>query len=68
MLPIATTDHALLSSRHQSVLETFLGFRKLPHSCTATEGMCHSSTRPPNVQVYHCTWSVTRLDRGLPMC
>jgi len=21
-------------------------------------GMCHSSTRPPNVQVCHCTWSV----------
>ena len=32
--------------------------QKLPHSCTVTQGMCHSSTRPPNVQVCHCTWSV----------
>ena len=41
--PITTTDHAQLSGRHQAVLVMFLGFRKLPHSCTATEEMCHSS-------------------------
>jgi len=37
--------------------------QKLPHSCTVTQGMCHSSTHPPNVQVCHCTWSVLP---GLP--
>ena len=44
------------SNRHQAVLAMFLGFRKLIHSCT--EGICHSSTRPPNIQVCHYTWSV----------
>jgi len=33
-----------LSARHQTVLATFLGFKKPLYSCT--EGMCHSSTRP----------------------
>jgi len=33
-----------LSARHQTVLATFLGIRKLLYSCT--EGMCHSSTHP----------------------
>jgi len=32
-----------LSARHQTVLMTFLGFRKLLYSCT--EGMFYSSTR-----------------------
>jgi len=35
----------------QTVLETFLGFRKPLNSCT--EGMCHSSTRPGTS--YHMT-------------
>jgi len=33
-----------VSAQHQTVLATFLGFRKLLYSCT--EGMCHSSTHP----------------------
>jgi len=33
-----------LSAPHQTVLEMFLGYRKLLYSCT--ERMCHSSTRP----------------------
>jgi len=33
-----------LSTRHQTVLVTFLGFRKSPYSCI--EGMRHSSTCP----------------------
>jgi len=33
-----------LSAWHQTVLATFLGFRKPLYSCT--EGICHSSTRP----------------------
>jgi len=33
-----------LSAQHQTVLVTFLGFRKPLYSCT--EWMCHSSTRP----------------------
>jgi len=40
-----------LSVRHQTVLATFLGFRKLLYSCT--KGMCHSSTRPGTS--YHMT-------------
>jgi len=40
-----------LSARHQTVLPTFLGFRKPLYSCT--EGMCHSSTRPG--ASYHVT-------------
>jgi len=59
----ATTDYARLSSQHQAVLAMFLGLRKLPHSYTATEGMCHSSTHPSKVQVSHCTWSALP---GLP--
>jgi len=35
VLQIATTEHARLA-----VLVTFLRFRKLSHSCAATEGMC----------------------------
>jgi len=52
-----------LSARHRSVLVMLLGFRKLLYSYT--EGMCHSSTRPPNIQVCHCLWSVLP---GLPLC
>ena len=33
-----------LSAPHQTVLEVFLGYRKLLYSCT--ERMCHSSTLP----------------------
>jgi len=33
-----------LSAQHQTVLATFLGFRKPLYSCT--EVMCHTSTRP----------------------
>jgi len=33
-----------MCAQHQTVLATFLGFRKLLYSCT--EGMCHSSTCP----------------------
>jgi len=33
------------------------------HLTAVPEGMCHSSTRPSNVQVHHCTWSVLP---GLP--
>ena len=48
-----------LSAWHQTVLVTFLGFRKLVYSCTG--GMCHSCTSPPSIQVRHCTWlSFTR--------
>ena len=47
-----------LSTQHQAVLATFLGFRKPLYSCT--EGMCHSSTCLP---VRHCMWSVLP---GLP--
>ena len=50
-----------LSAWHQAVLAMFLGFRKL--LCSCTEGMCHSSTHPANVQVHHYTWSVLP---GLP--
>ena len=49
-----------LSGEHQAVLRPF---RKPPHSCT--EGMCHSSTSPPNVQVRHCMRPVLP---GLPSC
>jgi len=40
-----------LSARLQTVLATFLGFRKPLYSCT--EGMCHSSKRPGTS--YHVT-------------
>jgi len=40
-----------LSARHQTVLATFLGFRKPLYSCI--EGVCHSSTRPGTS--YHVT-------------
>ena len=40
-----------LSARHQTVLATFLRFRKPLYSCT--EGMCHSSIRPGTS--YHMT-------------
>jgi len=47
-----------LSARHQTVLATFLGFRKLLYSCT--EGMCHSFIRPG--MSYH----VTQFYQALP--
>ena len=47
-----------LSTRHQTVLAMFLGFRKPLYSCT--EGMCHSFTRPG--MSYH----VTRFTRPSP--
>ena len=47
-----------LSAWHQTVLATFLGFRKPLYSCT--EGMCHSSTRPGTS--YH----VTRFYQAFP--
>jgi len=49
-LPIATIGHG---ETEQSTLDlaTFLGFRKQPHSCR--EGMCHSPTRPHNIQIRH---------------
>jgi len=40
-----------LSTRHQTDLAAFLGFRKLLYSCT--EGMSHSSTHPGTS--YHVT-------------
>jgi len=46
-----------LSARHQTVLATFLGFRKPLYSCT--EGMCHSSTRPGTS--YHVTQAFPRV-------
>ena len=43
-----------LSAQHQSVLVTFLGFRK--PLCSCTEGMCHSSTCPgTSLHVTHFT-------------
>jgi len=41
-----------------------LCLQSVVHSLTCSFlGMCHSSTRPPNVQVCHCMWSVLP---GLP--
>jgi len=40
-----------MSAQHQTILATFLRFRKLLYSCT--EGICHSSTRPGTS--YHMT-------------
>jgi len=40
------------SAQHQAVLAMFLGFRNPLYSCA--EGMCHSSTCPPNIRVCHC--------------
>ena len=48
---LQTQNVGWVSARHQTVLVTFLGFRKPLHSCT--EGMCHSSTRPGTS--YHVT-------------
>ena len=47
------------SAWHQAVLATFLGFRKLLHSCT--EGICHSSTCSPNMHVISFTIPVPAL-------
>jgi len=47
-----------LSTQHQTVLATFLGFRKPLYSCT--EGMCYSSTQPG--MSYHVSLP------GLPPC
>ena len=52
-----TTDRKHgLSAWHQTVLATFLGFRKPLYSCTEVHVMCHSSTRPGTFTVRHCTW------------
>jgi len=62
-LLITNTDHGTTERSTSGSLGDICWVQKSLYSCI--EGMCHSSTCPPNVWVCHCMWSVLL---GLPLC